>query len=445
MKRMAFALVFPLLLTGAAIAQQDAGNFTLIIKGGKKDYQYVPVCVPLSLPRDLADNNQKSGSQALLKNGKERFIGQLTAPGLTTENIQPKQKGLVRRDLHFVLSEVHANQTVTLECEICSNKTADVPGFVWQEAKGGKEILGFQAEGGSIRFVLQYMGQPYDPSTAESRNRTYKVFHHLFDPDGKRHVTNGGHNDLDKETPQTAKKLLYPHHRGLMFGFNRITYNKNKRADTWHCRGDDYTEHVKTLSREAGPVLGRHRVLIDWHGSDKEVFAKEEREMTVYNVPGGTLVEFASRLKTTGGTVKLDGDPQHAGFQFRAANQVATKTRNQTYYLRVDGKGKPGQTINWNSKNPPKGTVDVPWKAMSFVLDNQRYTVAYLDHTQNSGEARHSERDYGRFGYYFEYELTEQNPLLVNYRIWLQEGEMEGSEVEELAAEFVSPPHVTVK
>ncbi len=284
------------------------------------------------------------------------------------------------------------------------------------------------------RNVLRYMGAPYDDSTPNARNKTYKVFHHLYDLQGNRFVTNGGHNN------KGPGKLLYPHHRGLMFGFNRVTYDGNKRADTWHCRGDDYVEHVKSISQVEGPVVGRHRVLIDWHGSKEEVFAKEERELTVYKIPGGTLVEFASLLKTTGGEVKLDGDPQHAGFQFRAHNDVAIKTRKQTYYIRPKtGKGKPGQTINWSKKNP-EGTVDLPWKAMSFVLDDKRYTVAYLDHPKNPGEARHSERDYGRFGYYFQYTLTKENPLLVNYRIFLKEGEMEVGQINSIYSEFVSPP-----
>src|SRR5207302_7663832 len=142
--------------------------------------------------------------------------------------------------------------------------------------------------------------------------------------------------------------------------------------------------HERTLSTEEGAVLGRHRVAIAWHGPDQEVFAREEREMTVYGMDGGTLVEFASRLKTTGGKVRLDGDPQHAGFQFRAANDVAEKTAKETYYLRPDGKGKPGDTRNWEPKTK-KGPINLPWDAMSFVLDGKRYTVAYLNHPDNPG------------------------------------------------------------
>ena len=175
-----------------------------------------------------------------------------------------------------------------------------------------------------------------------------------------------------------------------------------QKADTWHAMpGDTHQEHEKVLRQEEGAVLGRHRVLVRWHGAKNDVFALEERELTVYNVPGGTLVEFASKLKTAGGKVKLDGDPQHAGFQFRAANAVAEKTAKQTYYLRPDGKGALGATCNWDPKTK-EGPVNLPWDAMSFVLGDKRYTVAYLNSSKNPKESRFSERDYGRFGCYFE-------------------------------------------
>src|SRR5262249_34552103 len=159
---------------------------------------------------------------------------------------------------------------------------------------------------------------------------------------------------------------LYTHHRGLFYGFNRITYGAGKKADIWHCTGNVYQSHERFLAQEAGPVLGRHRLEIAWHGQDKEVFAVEERELTVYAVPGGRLVEFASHLTSKAGKVKLDGDPQHAGFHFRADNEVAEKTKKQTYYLRPDGPGQPGETRNWDPKTR-KGPVNLPWNAMSFV------------------------------------------------------------------------------
>jgi hypothetical protein len=195
----------------------------------------------------------------------------------------------------------------------------------------------------------------------------------------------------------------------------------------------------------SGVLVGRHRVAIDWHGEKKEVFAREQRELAAYNLGSdgqGLLIDFSSRLTAVAGPVKLDGDPQHAGFQFRAAQEVAEKTKSQTYYVRPDGVGKPGQTRNWPGD---KHQVNLPWKAMSFVVGGQRYTVAYLDHPANPKESRWSERDYGRFGCYFEYELTSEKPLEIRYRLWIQPGEMTVAEVARLSADFAEPVEVSVK
>src|SRR5207247_2519955 len=175
-----------------------------------------------------------------------------------------------------------------------------------------------------------------------------------------------------------------------------------------HCAGGAHQSHEKLLASEAGNLMGRHRLEIAWHGQDKEVIAREERELTVYHFPTGTLIDFASRLRTTGGRVKLDGDPQHAGVQFRADDEVAKATSKQTVFVRPDGVGQPGVEWNWPQQ---KDQVNLPWKAMSFVLGGQRYTVADLDRPDNPKEARFSERTYGRFGSYFAYELTRENPL----------------------------------
>jgi hypothetical protein len=153
-------------------------------------------------------------------------------------------------------------------------------------------------------------------------------------------------------------------------------------------------------------------------------------------VPGGFLVGFAARLHSTGSKIKLDGDPQHAGFQFRAAQEVAEKTPKETYYLRPDGNGKPGDT---------KQGGDYPWKGMSFVLGGQRYTACYLDRPGNPKPAQYSEREYGRFGSYFVSEVTPEKPLEINYRLWLQKGEMKGEEIAALSAQFVKPAEVRVK
>jgi Methane oxygenase PmoA len=419
----------------AEIGAKEA-HLQITVTAGKHDYKNTPIAVPLSLPKDLA-----SAPYATLEaSGSIRWLacGQLTAPSILSENVKPSAEGLFRRDLNFIFPDLKAGQSMTLGITI----TPDIPAvagqgdhYRWIDVPHQFAELLY-----GDRPVMRYMDIPYDPNP-KKRVLNYKVFHHLYDPDGKFFVTNGGETDFPD---QPKKKLLYPHHRGLMYAFNKCTYD-GQTVDTWHAKpGDTHQEHVKFLNVEAGPVLGRHRVLVDWHGKNNEVFAKEERELTMYNVPGGTLVEFASRLRPTDGPVKLGGDPQHAGFHFRARNDVADKTAKQTYFLRPDGKGELDETRNWDPKTK-NGPVNLPWNAMSFALDGKRYTVAYLDKPTNPRESRWSERDYGRFGNYFEYAMTKDRPLLVDYRIWLQEGEMTGRQVQELSTEFVTPPAVSVK
>jgi len=82
---------------------------------------------------------------------------------------------------------------------------------------------------------------------------------------------------------------------------------------------------------------------------------------------------------------------------------------------------------------------------MSFELKSKRYTTVYLDRPENPKEARISERTYGRFGNYFEYDLTPEKPLRVSYRLWVQPGELTQADCEALSTNFVNPPKVEAK
>jgi len=375
------------------------------VQAGDCDRTNTPVVVLIDAPADARS--------AVLRDAEgHEIVGQLTAPGLLHQEAQGK------RELHFVVPSLGRGRSLRLTAALSTEAPAQ--GFAWKDTPGKFCELSY-----ADRPVMRYM---YEALDEQNREATYKVYHHLYNPAGTRFVTKGPGG-------------LYTHHRGIFYGFNRITYPGGK-CDTWHCKPGAYLSHEGFLASEAGPVLGRHLVAVDWHGQKGEVFAHEQRELTVYHVPGGILVEFASRLKTAGGKVILDGDPQHAGFQFRAAQEVAAGDQKQTYYLRVDGKGGPGETRNWG---PGKDEcANLPWNAMSFVIDGRRYTAVYLDHPKNPKEARYSERSYGRFGSYFVYEMDEGNDLVVNYRLWLQDGEMTGEQCQALRCDFVDPPAVQV-
>jgi hypothetical protein len=412
----------------AALAPAATTTIEFTIDTGKQARKNEPVTVTLTLPKEFAKVHTVHLTTA--KGAAVYALGQFTGPGLGAAD-KPPADGKVLRELHFIVPSLEANKPVTLTAVLNTDepeaKVENKPytGFHWTDTKGESQQLDF----GSTP-VLRYMYKALDNSSNEKREETFKVYHHLFDPAGKQLVTNG------------AGAKLYPHHHGIFYGFKDVTYDGNKKVDIWHCP-KAYQAHEKFLATEEGPILGRHLVLVAWHGEGDDLFAREEREMTVYHVPGGTLLQFVSRLKTTGGPVKLDGDPQHSGFHFRAAMEVAEKTKGETLYIRPDGAGKPGETRNWDKDHTDH--KNLPWDAMSFVLGGHRFTMAYLDHPDNPKEARYSERDYGRFGSYFVTEVAEAKPLTVRYRLWLQEGQMKVDEVAALDEEFVKPVEVTIK
>jgi hypothetical protein len=391
-------------------------SFDITIAAGRHERKHVPVRVQLPLGRR---GDARIASVILTLPDGNAIPAQWTEPGLISGG---------GGEIHWILPRLAAGESVRLKARLSIDAPSVAPGFAWHDHPGNHADLLF-----GTRPVLTYHYEPLDASSPASRVRTYKVFHHLYSPRGDRVVTNGLSGD---------PKGHSPHHRGIFYGFNRIGYSNGRTADLWHCTNGAYQAHDRFLSSDAGPVLGRHRAAIRWHGQDK-AFAEEERELTVYNVPGGQLVEFASRLRSLSGPVHIDGDPQHAGFQFRAHNDVDALTAGETVYVRPDGVGKPGETRNWDPKTR-QGPVNLPWDAMSFVLGGKRYTVAYLDHPMNPKEARFSERDYGRFGSYFEDTIDAGRPLTVRYRLWLQEGLMKPEEAAALSDDFTKPVQVTV-
>ncbi|MEX2169719.1 MAG: DUF6807 family protein [Pirellulales bacterium] len=324
----------------------------------------------------------------------------------------------------------------------CINRTlslsSGIIGLLVSAAHAAPEPQGFQwiDEPGEYRElrdgdkpVLRYMYHAYDESSPEARERTYKPYHHVFSPDGTTLLTKGPGG-------------LFPHHRGLFYGFNKITYGDGRKCDTWHCPDHACQTHEEFLEEEAGDHSAHHKVVVNWHGQEGEVFAREEREIAVERRDGGVLIDFRSHLEPVDvDSIHLDGDPQHAGFQFRAAQEVAAETAKQTYYLRTDGKGELGETRNWNHQNQEdpinSECANRPWNAMSFVVDGKRYTALYMDHPSNPKPSRYSERDYGRFGSYFVADVTKDKPLDVQYRVWVQDGEMTVEDCEKLSTQFM--------
>ncbi len=278
------------------------------------------------------------------------------------------------------------------------------------------------------RKVLRFINRPHDGSSQETHYASFKPFHELFDPET-------GNVLLSSSVHPNTKEFLYPHHRGLFFGFNRISYD-GRTADNWHGNDNAYSECLRIEDQTSDSKRASHTAVIGWFGTDGEQFAEERRTVTAYNISGGTQIDWSTRLTTTRDLVRLDGDPQHAGFHFRANQEVAKLNSKHTYYVRPDGQGQPGETRNWDPKSKDSRTINLPWNAVSFLIQDHRYTLLRINHPDNPHETRGSERDYGRFGDYFEFDLTPLKPLELKYRIWVQSGTPSVEQCAKRADEF---------
>lgn len=305
----------------------------------------------------------------------------------------------------------------------CLPQFADAQ-FSWKDT-GGKYL---DLTHGS-RSIARYVYEPIDDSSTERRDETYKPFCHLYEWWSRDSFLTKGPGGK------------YTHHRGIFYGFSRISYTdeagvEHEKVDTWHCRKAAQV-HREFTAQEATADRASFTSRIDWLGDDGKAFASEERTMDFSLKDKDIVVDFTSTLTPLVSSLRLDGDPQHAGFQFRASQSVFEKTANATTYIRpVSGVGEPGATINWSPKTDNEQTRNQPWKGMAFRLNDKTYTVAYLDSPENPKPARYSERDYGRFGSYFATGVTKEKPLTVTYQLVIRQGEMTPEEIDAMSKAF---------
>jgi hypothetical protein len=116
--------------------------------------------------------------------------------------------------------------------------------FSWKDRQGQYLDLLFDGH-----KVTRYM-YTHDTSSEQRAFETYKPFHHVYDASGNL-LTKGP----DGEHPYLRDKILYPHHRGIFIGWNRLTF-EGKRYDLWHMP-QAHMVHQKFLEPIAGSVLAR--------------------------------------------------------------------------------------------------------------------------------------------------------------------------------------------
>jgi hypothetical protein len=205
---------------------------------------------------------------------------------------------------------------------------------------------------------------------------------------------------------------LFPHHRGVFLGWNRVRHD-GRSTDFWHLhdgarivRDDDGVEN-------AGSGFVRTAALAWIDGTGRTVLREHRRTRVATDGPEVLVLDYDITLATSGGAVELGGDAQHAGFQFRAADEVAEHP-DATITLFSAGSVEVADV-----PASARGAVfaSVRWAAQRYTIAGRRCTVLHCDHPGNPRPTVYGARPYGRFGAFPSLRLEPGQPARLRYRL----------------------------
>lgn len=246
----------------------------------------------------------------------------------------------------------------------------------------------------------------YDP--ADHAN-TFKNFKHVYAFDGNGFITKGSGGK-------------YTHHRGIFFGF------KTQFGDFWHCP-DCSERHVKYLAERemVGKDVARDAEVTEWIAKDGRAVVRDTREVTTRWIsPTHWAMDFDITVEAmTDESIQLGGDAHHAGFHFRAAQEVNDVKESAAQYIRPDGSKLVKDDI-WENED---------WCHATFSVGGKKYAVTHFDAPTNPRPIQYSSRPYGRFGSFFITQVAKGTPLKLRYRIVVRDGNTPLTK-EQLASEY---------
>lgn len=324
---------------GAGVSAQ-AQTYTATVTAGKYDYKEVPVSVVV--PASSAAGEGGSGEAASCQ-------------------AEPAGDGTVR--LTWIVRDLKQGQSRTYR--LTPAKAS--PG-------SGVEL---KQNGGNLDFLVNgTLFTRYDTTTGPTK----PYFYPLNGPTGKPVVRRWPMENVPGETTD------HPHHRGLWF-----THGEMNDVDFWtEGPAKGKTIHTAYEAAESGPVYGRMRAKTDWVTPEGRKIAEDVRDVRVYNVQNGCLMDFAITVKAVGGPL-VWGDTKEGTFSIRVADSLRPNL----------GKGKVGEGRIVNAAGHKDGDTwgkAAAWCDYYGPIDGETVGIAVFDSPSN---LRHPTtwhvRDYGLF------------------------------------------------
>jgi hypothetical protein len=240
----------------------------------------------------------------------------------------------------------------------------------------------------------------------------------------------------------------HPHHRGMWF-----THGSVNGVDFWsETRNTGKTINTGIEDVQSGAVCGTFRAHTDWQVPDGRVIARDVRDVTVYPVPGGTLLDFDITITAVGGPLVF-GDTKEGMFGLRLADSLSP---HPTFPLRPKG----AHCVNSEGlKDTALWGKPANWVDYYGPLGSGNFGVAMFDAPDN---IRHPEtwhaRDYGLFAvnpfglHDFgagpagagDFTVPEGKTVRFRYRLYFHADEADKAGVAQQYAAFADPPHAQV-
>jgi len=218
---------------------------------------------------------------------------------------------------------------------------------------------------------------------------------------------------LDPKAQRTITKGAgdkYTHHRGIYIGWSKTTIDGVGKFDTWHMKNGVRQIYRKILDHKASAEKAKLTVAIDWVAKDKTILT-EKRTLIVHapEAHGAFTLDKISEITAVAGDTDLNGDPEHAGCQYRA-HEAVVKNKSAKY-LFPEGVKK------------VQDERDMPWAALTYQIDGRPYHVQHMSHPSIPKGNRYSAyRDYGRFGAFFVTKIAQGDSVTFRIRFHIAPG-----------------------
>jgi len=436
MKNKLFLIILIIITSLLSVCKESDTEIKLEVKGLRKDCSYVPVHVRLNLPGKLKRlPDDKIHAELRVANTNETVPGQI----VTDRN--------GNRELWWVIPELKAESVNEWIVRLDRRDDMGNEYFSWKDTPG--KYLELMMKGKNLtRFMYAF-----DTTSEQRLQDTYKPFLHVYDENGKKFITEGPNGD----EPFNQNRVLYPHHRGLFFGWPLECDGKPYSYWSFPMESKQVCEVTKDIPElVSGPVMGRCTALIHWNDENGTPLIIEERSMTVYRQNSSSLVllDFESELASVKGNIILKGNANHGGLHFRAHNDVSIIGSWRYFTKRVMEQETAEDVMSRGGASPanflfPYDSVapypkepyektrsmilekfkDLPWTAMTFRLHGNQYTIQHMNHPDNPSPSEYSAyRSYGRIGSYFGGAIPKGENLNVKYRIRISKGNIPARE-----------------